>query len=178
MKSIPPAVRKKARKIKVLLLDVDGVLTDGAITMNDRGEEMKSFNVRDGQGIKLLQEGGVEVGLISGRFSKVVTYRARELGIRIVYQGVRNKLEGYEKIKARKGYKNPAVAYIGDDLMDLPLLRTVGLAITIGDGWEELKSRVDYVTAHKGGQGAVREVAELLLRAQDNWKKVISEYKL
>ena len=178
MRSIPPALRKKAKKIRVLLLDVDGVLTDGAITMNDRGEEMKSFNVRDGQGIKLLREGGVEVALISARSSKAVTYRARELGIHIVYQGVRNKLEACARMKARKGYKNSEVAYVGDDLMDLPLLRAAGLAITVEDGWEELKSRVDYVTAHKGGQGAVREVAELLLRAQGNWKKVVSEYKL
>ena len=171
-------MRKKAQKIRVLLLDVDGVLTDGAITMNDRGEEMKSFNVRDGQGIKLLREGGVEVALISARSSKVVTCRARELGIRIVYQGAHNKLEAFAKMKARRGYKNSEVAYVGDDLMDLPLLRVAGLAITVEDGWEELKSRVDYVTVHKGGQGAVREVAELVLRAQDNWNKVISEYQL
>ena len=176
MRSIPPALRKKARKIRVLLLDVDGVLTDGTITINDRGEEIKSFNVRDGQGIKLLRESGVEVGLISARSSKAVSYRARELGIHIVYQGVRDKVEAFERMKARRGYKNSEVAYVGDDLMDLPLLQAAGLAITVRDGWQGLKSRVDYVTNHKGGRGAVREVAELLLCARNNWRKVVSEY--
>jgi len=176
VRSIPPALRKKARKIRVLLLDVDGVLTDGAITINDRGEEIKTFNVRDGQGIKLLRESGVEVGLISARSSRAVSYRARELGIHMVYQGVRDKVEAFERMKAKRGYKDSEVAYVGDDLMDLPLLRAAGLAITVRDGCQELKSRVDYVTNQRGGCGAVREVAELLLRAHDNWRKVVSEY--
>src|SRR5262245_46131919 len=144
--------------------------------MNERGEEIKSFNVRDGQGIKLLRESGMEVGLISARSSKAVSYRARELGIHIVYQGVRDKVEAFERMKARRGYKNSEVAYVGDDLMDLPLLQAVGLAITVRDGWQGLKSRVDYVTTQKGGRGAVREVAELLLHARNNWWKLVSEY--
>ena len=172
--SLPARLQRKARAIRLLILDVDGVLTDGGIVINDRGEEIKRFDVRDGQGIKLLQDNGIAVTLITGRFSKAVSHRARDLGIRIVYQRVRNKLEAYAKLKAETGCQDREVAFVGDDLADLPLLRKVGLAITVEDGWKELKPRVDYVTKHKGGRGAVREVAEFLLAAQGKWKELFS----
>ena len=170
MKSIPAALRKKAQKIKLLLLDVDGVLTDGGIFIDNRGVESKRFDVRDGQGITLLRRCGIEVGIITGRSSNVVRHRARELGVRIVYQGVRNKAAIYNRIKRKTRLEDQQIAYLGDDISDLPILRKVGLAVAVGDSWSEAKRAADYVTQAEGGRGAVREVAELLLTAQEIWK--------
>ncbi|TAK03396.1 phenylphosphate carboxylase subunit delta [bacterium] len=169
-------MRKKAKKIKLLLLDVDGVLTDGGIVMNDRGEEVKQFDVRDGHGIRLLLRAGVQIGLITGRTSKVVGHRARDLGIRILYQKAYDKLDIYQKIKRKSGLKDQQIAYVGDDIVDLPILRKVGLAMTVRDCWAELKREVDYVAAGKGGRGAVREIIELLLKAQGKWQGVTRRY--
>jgi 3-deoxy-D-manno-octulosonate 8-phosphate phosphatase (KDO 8-P phosphatase) len=168
VKRISTAVRSKARKIKLLLLDVDGVLTDGGIYIDDHGLETKRFDVRDGQGITLLQRAGVGVGFVTGRFSKVVRFRARELGIKIVYQRVADKALIYETIKRKVGLQDHEIAYIGDDFGDLPVLRRVGLAITVQDAWAAIKPEVDYVTRASGGHGAVREAAELLLQAIGN----------
>jgi len=173
---IPAKIRKKAKKIKLLLLDVDGVLTDGGIVMNDRGEEVKQFDVRDGHGIRLLLRAGVQIGLITGRTSKVVGHRARDLGIRILYQKAYDKLDIYRKIKRKSGLKDQQIAYVGDDIVDLPILRKVGLAMTVRDCWAELKREVDYVAAGKGGRGAVREIIELLLKAQGKWQGVTRRY--
>ena len=169
MKRFSASVRKKAKKIKLLLLDVDGVLTDGKIILDDHGVETKQFHVRDGQGITLLMRAGVEVGFITGRASKVVRWRAKELGLRIVQQGVQDKLGAYARIKAKARLSDDQIAYVGDDLIDLPILRQVGLAIAVRDGWSGLSACVDLVTAAGGGNGAVREVAELLLKAQGKW---------
>ena len=174
MKRISAALRKKAAKIRLLLLDVDGVLTDGAIIVDDRGVESKQFHVRDGQGISLLLRSGVDVGFVTGRRSNVVRHRAKDLGVRLVYQGVADKLACYEEIKRDHDLKNNQIAYVGDDLIDLPVLRLVGLAVSVADGWSELSSTVDYTTLERGGRGAVREVAELLLRAQKKWRKLTS----
>jgi 3-deoxy-D-manno-octulosonate 8-phosphate phosphatase (KDO 8-P phosphatase) len=169
VKRISTAVRNKARAIKLLLLDVDGVLTDGRIILDDRGVETKHFDVRDGQGIVLLMRAGIEVGLITARTSKAVRYRAKELGLRIVRQGIQNKNITYREIRRQSGLAATQIAYIGDDIGDLEILRRVGLAVTVKDGWEELFQSVDYVTERPGGRGAVREVAELLLKAQNKW---------
>lgn len=169
MKRISTAVRNKARAIKLLLLDVDGVLTDGRIILDDRGVESKHFDVRDGQGIVLLMRAGIEVGLISARNSKAVRYRAKELGLRIVRQGIQNKATTYGEIRRQSGLADTQIAYIGDDIGDVEILRRVGLAVTVKDGWEEIFRSVDYVTERPGGRGAVREVAELLLKAQNKW---------
>ena len=172
MKRISAALRKKAAKIRLLLLDVDGVLTDGAIIIDDRGVETKQFHVRDGQGISLLMRSGVDVGLVTGRRSNVIRHRARDLGVRLVYQGLADKLACYEEIRRKHDLKDDQIAYVGDDLIDLPVLRRVGLAVSVADGWSELSSTVDYTTAERGGRGAVREVAEILLRAQKKWRKL------
>ena len=172
MKSISALVRRKAAKIKLLLLDVDGVLTDGRIIIDDRGVETKQFHVRDGQGIALLKRAGIEIGFITGRSSAVVRHRAKDLGVGLVYQGVANKLACYAEIKRRQNLKDEQIAYVGDDLIDLPVLLRAGLAFSVADGWPGLSSSVDYVTAAAGGQGAVREVAELLLKAQGKWPKL------
>ena len=167
MKRISTAVRHKARAIKLLLLDVDGVLTDGRIILDDRGVETKHFDVRDGQGIVLLMRAGIEVGLITARNSKAVRYRAKELGLRIVRQGIKNKATTYGEIRRQSGLADTQIAYIGDDIGDVEILRRVGLAVTVKDGSEEIFRSVDYVTERPGGRGAVREVAELLLKAQN-----------
>lgn len=176
MQRITAAVRKKAGRIKLLLLDVDGVLTDGRIVVDHRGREIKSFDVRDGQGIRLLQRAGIQVGIVSGRSSSAVNHRAKELGIKLLYQGADDKVVAYDKIKRATGLSDLEVAYVGDDLVDLPLLRRVGLAITVNDCWGELKPACNYVTQSGGGKGAVREVTELLLKAQRKWRTISRSY--
>lgn len=177
MKRISSAVRQKAKKIRLLLLDVDGVLTDGRIIIDDRGAETKQFDVRDGQGIALLMRAGIQVGFITGRSSKVVEYRARELGVRIVYQGVESKADAYQEIQRETGFAEAQIAYVGDDVIDLPILHRVGLAVTVKDSWPELLPIVDFVTEKCGGRGAVREIAELLLRAQSRWVELTKQYR-
>lgn len=176
MKRIPASVRRKAERVKLLLLDVDGVLTDGSIVLTSGGEEIKQFDVRDGEGIKLLLSAGISVGLITGRSSKAVTHRARELGIPIIYQRVRDKVGVYEEIKSNTGLGDREIAYVGDDLADLPILKRVGLALAVRDCWRELQKIVDHVTEGGGGKGAVREVAEILLKAQGKWQHIIEKY--
>jgi 3-deoxy-D-manno-octulosonate 8-phosphate phosphatase (KDO 8-P phosphatase) len=156
-----------------LLLDVDGVLTDGGIFIDNRGIESKRFDVRDGQGIVLLQRSGIAVGFLTSRSSKIVHQRAEELGVRIVYQGVEDKFQTYEAIRNQARLKDEEIAYIGDDVVDIPVLRRVGLPIAVGDSWEGVKKRVSYVTRAAGGRGAVREVADLLLKAQKRLQKSV-----
>jgi 3-deoxy-D-manno-octulosonate 8-phosphate phosphatase (KDO 8-P phosphatase) len=153
-------------------------LTDGRIVVDHRGREIKSFDVRDGQGIRLLQRAEIQVGIVSGRSSAAVNHRAKELGIKLVYQGADDKLVAYEKIKRATGLSDLEVAYVGDDLVDLPLLRRVGLAITVNNCWAELKPACNYVTQAGGGRGAVREVTELLLKAQSKWRTISRSYCL
>lgn len=176
VKVISAALRKKARKIKLLLLDVDGVLTDGGIYIDDRGIETKRFDVRDGQGITLLRRAGIEVGFVTGRSSKLVRVRARELGVSIIHQGVRNKADAYQRIKQKSRLEDESVAYVGDDIADVPILRRAGLAIVVRDAWYGVRPYADYVAQAEGGRGAVREVCELLLKAQDLWKKLTKPY--
>lgn len=177
MKRIPARVLHKAAKIRLLLLDVDGVLTDGRIIIDNRGVETKQFDVRDGQGIALLKRAGIEVGLITSRSSKAVIYRARELGLRMVYQGVASKSDAYGKIRRKAGLDDAQIGYVGDDIIDLPILHRVGFAATVRDGWPGLLSVVDYVTEHSGGKGAVREVAEILLKSQNHWTRLVDLYR-
>jgi 3-deoxy-D-manno-octulosonate 8-phosphate phosphatase (KDO 8-P phosphatase) len=169
VKNLPASVRKKASSIRLLLLDVDGVLTDGRIIIDDRGIETKHFHVRDGQGISFLKRCSIDVGFISGRRSEVVRHRAKDLGIALVVQGVQDKLCVYDRIKKKTRLADDQIAYIGDDVIDLPVLRAAGLAVTVSDGAAELKPYADYITLAPGGMGAVREVAEILLKAQKRW---------
>jgi len=134
---------EKARNVKLLILDVDGVLTDGRIVIDDRGVETKCFDVRDGHGIKMLKRANIDVAIITGRESQVVSHRARELGIDSVFQNIHNKLEVYEAILKEKGLKDGEVGFVGDDVIDLPLLRRVGFAAVVADGVEELKPYAD-----------------------------------
>lgn len=166
----------KLRAVRLLLLDVDGVLTDGRIVLNDRGEETKAFNVRDGHGLKMLQRAGVEIGIITGRHSRVVAHRMRELGIDLVFQGAKSKLEPFQDILAQRDLNPDQVAYVGDDIVDLPILSRVGFSATVADGCVEVRQRVDYVSHFAGGQGAVREICEMLLKAQGRWDQIITGY--
>ena len=169
-------LEEKIKRIRLLLLDVDGVMTDGRIVIDDNGVESKFFNVRDGHGIKLLQRAGIDVGIITGRSSEVVNHRAEELGIRLVHQGIKNKIEAYEKILSDEGLKDAEVAYVGDDVVDLPVLRRAGFSAAVADASQHLFPYVDYVSRCKGGKGAVREISELLLRSRNLWESVTKRY--
>jgi 3-deoxy-D-manno-octulosonate 8-phosphate phosphatase (KDO 8-P phosphatase) len=169
-------MRTRLAKIRLLLLDVDGVMTDGRIVFDDRGGETKAFDVKDGHGLKLLQRAGIRIGIITGRQSPVVERRAAELGIELVYQGAKDKLVPFRDILQRTGLDPEAVAYVGDDLVDLPVLRRVGFAATVADAHEEVKPHVHYVTCHCGGRGAVREICDLLLKESGRWEAVTARY--
>jgi len=163
-------------KIKLLLLDVDGVMTDGRITFDSDGIESKSFDVKDGHGLKLLQRAGIEVGIITGRQSAVVTRRAEELGIELVFQGVKDKLVPFNEILEKRSLTPEEVAYVGDDVVDLPVMRRVGFAATVADAVEDIKPFADLVTDHAGGRGAVREVCDFLLKKTGLWAVVANRY--
>lgn len=169
-------VAERLARIELLLLDVDGVLTDGSIVLDDQGVETKTFHVRDGSGIKLLQVAGVEVGLVTGRRSRVVEHRARELGITEVHQGVRDKLAVVRELLVRRHLLADAVAFVGDDVVDLPVLLQVGLAVTVADAPAYMRERVHWVTARPGGRGAVREIADAILVARGAWERVLRPY--
>jgi 3-deoxy-D-manno-octulosonate 8-phosphate phosphatase (KDO 8-P phosphatase) len=169
-------MKEQLSKIRLLLLDVDGVLTDGRIVIDNNGVETKAFNVRDGHGLKLLQRSGIQVGIITGRRSEVVTVRARELGIELVYQGVRDKLVPYRELLAQLQLHDEQVAYVGDDIVDLPILRRVGFAATVADAIDDVKPLVHYVTQRAGGDGAVREICDLFLKQTGRWPEVTARY--
>lgn len=167
---------QKLKPIKLLILDVDGVLTDGKVIYTDSGEEIKQFDVRDGHGLKLLMRAGIGVVLLTGRKSKVILHRARDLGIEDIYQKATDKIEVYRKILTKSKLPDKNVAFVGDDLVDIPVLKKVGFAAAVPDAVPEVKGVVDYVTSKKGGEGAVREICELLLKAQNKWEKVTEKY--
>jgi 3-deoxy-D-manno-octulosonate 8-phosphate phosphatase (KDO 8-P phosphatase) len=169
-------MQAKLAKIKLLLLDVDGVMTDGRIIYDNHGNELKAFDVKDGHGLKLVQRAGIKTGIITGRRSEVVKRRAAELGFDILYQGALNKLDPYREILAEQGLTDAEVAYVGDDIVDLPILRRVGFSATVADAVEDVLPLVDYVTKHSGGRGAVREICDMLIRARGQWEALTARY--
>lgn len=169
---------QKARKIRLLLLDVDGVLTDGTIFYNEKGLEIKRFFVQDGQGIRWLQRSGIEVGFLSGRCAQAVEMRAKELDISFIFQGINNKVEVFKEVIKQTNLHPDQVSFVGDDFIDLPLLKKVGLSISVINGHPLVQKEVDYVTRAAGGYGAVREVSELIIRAQDKWDPILKDYGL
>src|SRR4029079_12863844 len=162
--------------IKLLLLDVDGVLTDGTILIHPDGSESKTFNIRDGAGIVWAQRAGLVVGLLSARSSPATAARAEQLGVTIVTQGAADKLAGYEQILAAHGLLDEQVAYMGDDLQDLPVLRRVGFSAAPADAAPEVRSAVQWISACAGGQGAARECIEHLLRRQGQWRAAVAAF--
>jgi YrbI family 3-deoxy-D-manno-octulosonate 8-phosphate phosphatase len=156
--------------IRLLLTDVDGVLTDGGMTFDAEGRELKTFNVRDGLGVKLFQRAGGKVGIVTGRTSRVVDHRASDLGIAIIQQGVKEKLPVVRQIAAAEGVSLEEVAFIGDDLPDLTSIEAVGFGVAVADAADELIAAADYVTQKPGGRGAFREVVEKLLKESGRWE--------
>jgi 3-deoxy-D-manno-octulosonate 8-phosphate phosphatase (KDO 8-P phosphatase) len=168
-------VSEKAKVIEAVLFDVDGVMTDGKIYCSENGETLKAFNAADGLGIKLLQDFKIMTGVISGRDSAALRYRLNELNIQHLYLGVEEKLNAFENFLEQTGLKPDVVAFIGDDLPDLPILTRCGLSIGPSNSSSEVLSRVDYVTVHPGGEGSIREVVEIILKAKGFWDSYIKD---
>ena len=164
------------KKIQLLVLDVDGVLTDGTITLTEDGREIKQFNVRDGAGIKYWQRVGKKVAIISGRGSKAVTHRAKELGIEAVCLNAKDKIPAFERVLSEFSLDGTQVAVIGDDLPDLPMFARAGFSAAPADAVEEVRQEAHYVTAARGGAGCVREVVEMILKATGQWQKIMERY--
>lgn len=174
--TITSEILAKAKNLKLLILDVDGVLTDGRLFFDQEGNEYKCFHARDGHGIKLLRQSGVEVAVISGRKSKTVELRMKNLGIELVYQGHEHKLGAFNEIIEKLGINPSQAAHMGDDLLDLPIMSRVGLAIAVNDANFAVKERADWCTSTLGGLGAVREVCDLIMQAQGTFDSILDAY--
>lgn len=175
--SVSPDAMARAARVRLALFDVDGVLTDGRLYLDNRGEEYKAFNSRDGHGMKMLQRNGVEIGIITGRRSQIVEHRTRELGIRHVVQGALDKLPAYESLIAILGLTPEQTAFMGDDVVDLPIMRRAGLAVACADAHPYVQKHSHVVTPSAGGRGAARELCELLMVAQDKWAAELAKYR-
>ena len=171
-----PDIRERARRVRLLLMDCDGVLTDGRITLVGEEDEEKSFHTRDGHGLVLLHRAGLQSGIISGRTSSLVVRRARELKMAHVRQGTWNKIEDFEAVLAEAGVSAGETAFVGDDVTDIPLMRRSALAVAVADASEDTLAHAHYVTRLPGGMGAVREVCELILKAQGRWEELMKRY--
>ncbi len=169
-------IERRAARLKLLLMDCDGVLTDGRITLIGDDDEQKSFHTRDGHGLVLLHRAGLQSGIISGRTSSAVVRRARDLGITHVRQGTWDKIKDWEEVIAAAGVEENETAYIGDDVTDMPLMRRCGLAVAVADATGETRAAAHVVTTLPGGFGAVREVCELILKAQGHWSDLMRKY--
>ena len=167
---------ERARKIKLLILDVDGVLTDGRIIYGDAGDELKCFDVQDGFGIYLLSKVGIRTVIITAKKSSVVRRRGKDSHVAKVYQNAIDKWKVYEKVRRKFRVKDEEVCFIGDDLLDLPILVRAGFAVSVPNAVEELRARSHYITQRKGGRGAVREVVDFILKSQDKYEPLIAHY--
>ncbi len=178
-KKIPASVAKRAKQIQLLLMDVDGTMTDGSVTLLSQPDgsalEIKSFDAHDGQGLTLAHTAGIRTGCITGRESPALLRRAREMKMEFVYQKQPQKIPAFEEILKKAGLDESAVAYVGDDLPDLPIMRRVGLAVAVGDAVLEAKLAAHYVTKAHAGRGAIREVVELILKSKGIWEEMIDE---
>jgi len=170
------AITTAAKNIKLLLLDVDGVLTDGKLYYGNSGEELKAFNIQDGLGIKLLQQGGIQVGIITGRVSTLLQRRADELGINPVIQGREDKLIALRELLKSQNLDLHQIAFMGDDLPDLSAINSVGLGITVANASSTLAAKADWQTLRSGGDGAVREAAEMILKAQGKFDTLVERF--
>jgi 3-deoxy-D-manno-octulosonate 8-phosphate phosphatase (KDO 8-P phosphatase) len=169
-------IEAKAQEIKLVIFDVDGVLTDGSLYIGDDGQEYKAFNSRDGHGMKMLQFSGIEIGIITGRTSDVVRHRMQNLGVEHVYQGKQEKLPAFDELKTKLGLQENQIAYVGDDVVDLSIMRRVGLAIAVNDAHPLIKQHAHWLTTSPGGRGAAREVCEMIMEAQGTLKPALEHY--
>jgi 3-deoxy-D-manno-octulosonate 8-phosphate phosphatase (KDO 8-P phosphatase) len=170
------SLEAKARRIRLLLFDVDGVLTDGKILLHPDGTESKRFDIKDGTGLVWAQRAGLKVGMLSARQSSATAQRAAQLGITIVQQGVASKARAYDEVLRAQGLADSEVAYMGDDVLDLSVIARVGLSASPADGVPEVRARVDYVSLANGGHGAARDLVELVLKAQGRWDRLLASY--
>ncbi|MDQ7076027.1 MAG: 3-deoxy-manno-octulosonate-8-phosphatase KdsC [Gammaproteobacteria bacterium] len=170
------SIQQKAAQIRLVIFDIDGVLTSGALFIGDDGQEYKAFHSRDGHGLRMLQDSGVQVAIITGRSSKVVQHRAKDLGIQHVYQGRREKLPAFEELLQATGFSVEQVAYVGDDVMDLPIMIRTGLAIAVQDAHSLVKKHAHWLTPSNGGMGAGRDVCELIMEAQGTLEPALATY--
>jgi len=166
----------KAARIALMGFDVDGVLTDGTLYFSSQGDEIKAFSSLDGHGLKMLQQAGIEVAIISGRSSRALALRAGNLGVEELHMGVVDKRALLTGLAAQRGIDLAQTGYMGDDVVDLPVLLACGFSAAVADGHDEVLARVDYVATRGGGRGAVREVCDLILRAQGKWDAAMAEY--
>jgi 3-deoxy-D-manno-octulosonate 8-phosphate phosphatase (KDO 8-P phosphatase) len=162
--------------IKLLVLDVDGVLTDGRIIYTDSGEQIKQFSSRDGLGLRLLMDNGILVGIITGRISGALTHRCRNLGIDLIFDGIFNKADALDRMARKTGIDPAEMAFMGDDLIDLPAMARAGIAIAVADAADEVKARADIVTRAAGGHGAVREICDAILKAAGLWENALKPF--
>lgn len=171
-------IRTLAKNTKLIILDVDGVMTDGSLFFDNQGQEFKAFNSKDGHGIRLLLENDIEVAIITGRESELVKHRANNLKLspNLVYQGYRDKIPAFQDLLQKTGYKKEQIAYVGDDVIDLPIMHQVGFSIAVGDANWFVKDNADWVCNTNGGKGAVREVCELILKAQGKLDSLYNGY--
>jgi 3-deoxy-D-manno-octulosonate 8-phosphate phosphatase (KDO 8-P phosphatase) len=169
-------VLTRAARLRLMIFDVDGILTDGSLHYGAQGELIKTFNVLDGHGIKLLQQSGVATAIISARKSELVARRAADLDITHLFQGVHDKKSAFEELLGRTGIAAQDAGFVGDDVIDLPILLRVGFAASVPNAHPEVKSRVHYVTQASGGKGAARELCDFILRAQGNYEKALAPY--
>jgi len=174
---MPMPITARLQQVKLLLLDVDGVLTDGMIIYDDSNVETKMFNVKDGLGIRLLIDNGIQVGIVTGRSAPALTHRCKNLGIEIIFDGIRDKAKALESIIRQTGRNPQEIAFMGDDLPDLPIMNRVGLGIAVADAHDHVRNEALLVTSANGGKGAVREVSEAILKAKGLWDKVLDTYK-
>jgi len=166
-------IREKAKKVKLLLLDVDGVLTDGRIIYDSEGRELKFFNVQDGLGVRLLEISGVKIALVTTRRSPVLERRVKDMGVDRIYEGILRKTGVLDQILDTYQVRRDEVCYVGDDLVDLGIMRLVGFPVAVKNACQEVKDAASYVTERKGGEGAVREVSELILKVKGTWDRAL-----
>jgi 3-deoxy-D-manno-octulosonate 8-phosphate phosphatase (KDO 8-P phosphatase) len=170
------SIERRASRIKLLLMDCDGVLTDGRLWLLENGDEHKSFNTKDGLGLELLRRSGLRAGIITGRTSTGLARRAQELGIEFLRQGNEQKIAAFEEVLRSARIKEDEVAFVGDDLSDIPLMRRSELAVAVADAVAETRAAAHYITKAKGGRGAVREVIEIILKSQGRWNDLVEGY--
>lgn len=170
-------VQQKAKKIKLMVFDIDGVMTDGKLFFSAEGDSLKAFNATDGLGIKMLLQFDINVAIITGRKSDIVTQRAKELGIEIVFQGQKFKKQALEQCQQQLNLQTNEIGYMGDDINDIPVMQVVELAVAPANAFDDVKHHADYICQRSGGDGAVREICNLILKAQNKWQQVLKSHE-